>query len=80
MQQMNQNNSYVPNETEFNQMSEILDSSSTGQIDLSNLSNEQPSEQQSESVQQEAVATAAPVVSTEIEQVNNPVMDTPMQS
>lgn len=80
MQQMNQENTYVPNEAEFTQMSNLLDSSSTGQIDLSNLSNEQPSEQQSESVQQEAVATAAPVVSTEIEQVNNPVMDTPMQS
>jgi hypothetical protein len=77
---MNQENTYVPNEAEFTQMSNLLDSSSTGQIDLSNLSNEQPSEQQSESVQQEAVATAAPVVSTEIEQVNNPVMDTPMQS
>ena len=80
IQQMNQENTYVPNEAEFTQMSNLLDSSSTGQIDLSNLSNEQPSEQQSESVQQEAVATAAPVVSTEIEQVNNPVMDTPMQS
>jgi hypothetical protein len=41
MQQMEQKNTYIPNEAEFNQMSDLLDSSSTGQIDLLNLNSGQ---------------------------------------
>ena len=44
MQQIDQENTYVPNEAEFNQMSDLLNSSSTWQIDLSNLNPEQSSE------------------------------------
>lgn len=51
MQQMNQENTYVPNEAEFNQMSNLLDSSNSGQIDLSNLDSEQWLVWQNQSVQ-----------------------------
>lgn len=51
MQQMNQENTYVPNEAEFTQMSNLLDSSNSGQIDLSNLDTEQWFVQQDQSIQ-----------------------------
>ena len=67
MQQMEQENTYVPNEAEFNQMSDILNSSSTGQIDLSNLNTEQSAEQQV--VQDEPVSTDPVVENTQVEPV-----------
>jgi hypothetical protein len=71
MQQMNQNNSYVPNETEFNQMSEILNSSSIGQIDLSNINDDQQTVQQVEPV--ESVQGPVDPVQGPVDPVQEPV-------
>ena len=58
MQQMGQENTYVPNEAEFNQMSDILNSSSTWQVDLSHLNPEQSAEQV---IEQEKPISTTPV-------------------
>ena len=76
MQQMNQDNTYVPNEAEFNQMSEILNSSSTWQIDLSNLNTEQQTVQQVEPVQESGVQLDSPVSWAETNQIDSTVQTT----
>lgn len=78
MQQMNQENTYVPNEAEFNQMSDILNSSNAWQIDLSNLNSEQSVEQTND--QENPVQTIPVVENTQVETVVPTVQNNVSQS